>query len=231
MKRSDRIRIPDFCCMACRKKHHHNHVTKKRARKCKECGKKFIPRQYQITTGQGFYCSAECWHPNLVASSHTETANKNRVASWKANGNSERAMSIRGPLHPCFTGKKILDGYKWIWIDGSYIAEHRHVVQNHFGRKLRSDEIVHHINHDRLDNRIENLQVLSRAQHFKEHPEISIARKLVPKVKGSKLTISDVKAIKNSLKNGASKSEISMQYGITETMVSYIKNGKSWANA
>jgi len=40
-------------------------------------------------------------------------------------------------------------------------------MEQHVGRKLSFNEVVHHINNIRTDNRIENLQLMDRSEHCK----------------------------------------------------------------
>jgi len=61
-------------------------------------------------------------------------------------------------------GSRVHRGYVYIKVDGKRIAEHRHVMEQHLMRKLRAGENVHHINGNRSDNCIENLELWTSSQ-------------------------------------------------------------------
>jgi len=45
----------------------------------------------------------------------------------------------------------------------------RYLMENKISRKLKTDELVHHINGNCLDDRIENLSIVSKAEHLLLH--------------------------------------------------------------
>jgi hypothetical protein len=72
--------------------------------------------------------------------------------------------------------KKRADGYIKVYVpdhpsctaDG-YVMKHILVVERSVGRLLTENECVHHINHMRDDNRIENLKLMTISEHASMH--------------------------------------------------------------
>ena len=53
-------------------------------------------------------------------------------------------------------------------IDG-YVMFHTVLMERAIGRYLTEDEVVHHINHNRKDNRLENLMLMDKKEHMAMH--------------------------------------------------------------
>jgi len=107
------------------------------------------------------YCSASC-------------SNKDH-----AHLSSER---MKGRLNPMYGkkphnykgGTKTKSGsrkveYIEVRVDGKRMKSHRHIMEFALGRKLKSNEIVHHIDGNGLNNNISNLQIMSKAEHSRLH--------------------------------------------------------------
>ena len=53
----------------------------------------------------------------------------------------------------------------WDAEQGKALRVHRLIAEQQLGRPLEPGEVVHHVNGDRSDNRLENLQVLPSQGH------------------------------------------------------------------
>jgi len=72
-------------------------------------------------------------------------------------------------------GRRLVNGYIKVYAPDhpdstqGAIFEHRLVASQKLGRRLTKDEVVHHINGNKQDNRPDNLEVHTRGEHFHQH--------------------------------------------------------------
>ncbi len=112
---------------------------------CQECGNHKLISYSRIINKGGKFCSNKCYHLNL-SKRKRELSNQ-----WQG-------------------GRVKMSGYWYLrQDDSSYKKEHTIIMENKIGRKLFLNECVHHINGNKLDNRMENLQLMTKSEHHKLH--------------------------------------------------------------
>ena len=112
------------------------------------------------------HCKGIC--KNCYRKWHYETRERNRRYP---EGISKERESIIGTL------RTDTSGYVYIKVDkGSsglsrnWMKYHRYIMEQHLGRKLLPEENVHHINGNKSDNRIENLELWITKQPKGQRP-------------------------------------------------------------
>lgn len=110
---------------------------------------------------------------------HTEESKLKISIAQKGKTVSEetkKKISESRKMHQCGHKKNRCDGYIALYYpdypssskDG-YVMEHIYIMEQSIGRKLNDDEVVHHINKIKNDNRIENLMVMTKHDHMSMH--------------------------------------------------------------
>lgn len=112
--------------------------------------------------------------------------------------------------------------------------EHRLIMEYHLDRSLTSNEIVHHVDGNGMNNDISNLAIMTRSEHAKHHLTGVKPKSLGSGARGrkgessytAKLTWNIIKEIR-TLQNKTIR-EIAVIYGVSHTTISDIRNNKIW---
>jgi hypothetical protein len=116
---------------------------------CYICGKSIYRRPSRLKRSKFQLCSLKC-RGKLV-----RLLPPNKQPRWKGG----RGKTRGGYITICVGKRK-------------RTMEHRLIMKNMLGRFLKKNEVVHHINGDRIDNRPKNLMIMSNSEHMRLHKNL-----------------------------------------------------------
>jgi hypothetical protein len=105
---------------------------------------------------------------------------------------------------------------------------HRLVIETFFGPCPDGYE-CHHIDGDKLNNRLDNLEWISKLEHIKTN--MNLCPKTGSNNPMAKLLEEDIRNILRLLGEGMQGKAVAELYGLSQATISMIKNGRRWANA
>jgi uncharacterized protein (DUF1330 family) len=126
-----------------------------RYNKCQQCKKLFYVIKCRIN--QRKFCSRKCFNHSLMGKPGKNQGSNN--GNWKGgkHKNYHGYIIVLNKSHPSCD------------ING-YIKQSHLVIEKHIGRYLKSEEVVHHINRNPSDDRIENLKLFpNNNEHIRFH--------------------------------------------------------------
>ena len=120
------------------------------------------------------------------------------------------------------------NGYITICIGNKKKYLHRAIMEEYIGRPLKRTEHVHHINGDRTDNRIDNLELLDAKEHLRRHAKANeFGASSKGKAPTNKTPQELIDAIRKMRESGAKLLEIADAVGRSYvTVQKYAREGK-----
>ena len=145
-----------------------------------------LAKKYGISTGKMYYIlrDAGCvfTHKRRKPFTDEERAQRSRVHKGKVISEKQRRQISEN--NSCnFNGmngyghtKMQNGGYVLAYVpkhphahkDG-YVMLHTVLMERAIGRYLNENEVVHHVNHNKADNRLENLRLMDKKEHMSMH--------------------------------------------------------------
>ena len=131
------------------------------------CDSEFVTYPSKIKLGRGKYCSKICCHlitDKILEENGKGTRIQKGQKPWNTKGwrytqsrpSSTKYILLHMPGHPNCDPR-------------GYVRAHRYLMEQKIGRPLTKDEVVHHIDEDGTNNNIDNLQLMTFAEHRRHH--------------------------------------------------------------
>lgn len=169
-------------------------ISKRSKLDCQSCGKEFFVNKYKTLNNRRKFCSKACRHIG-----QKELVRGERSGRWKGGRfkNDGGYYMILAKEHPYANAL-------------GYVREHRLIMEKYLGRYLLPHEVIDHINGIKVDNRLENLRIVTASQNTKywwqkrkgkgfRHTE-ETKRKMALSKKGKRMSEETKKKISETLK-------------------------------
>ena len=144
-------------------------------KRCKWCDKILSGNKFWLKRAK--FCSWSCRSKNTSTGTKNPFYGKTHTEEVRKLISRNMTKVLTGKRSRGWKGGSIISGhgYKKVFMPehpnavNGYVLEHRMVAERMIGRLLTEDEVVHHKNCIRDDNRPENLLVMSNSDHCKLH--------------------------------------------------------------
>lgn len=169
------IKTSKYCSWKCQ---HFSKIGKPNTSKTKfKVGHRTWNKGNHAYFGGGFRKGHAPWN---LGKKHTKESREKMSKSLKGKipwNKGKKYLQISKERHYAWKGGKIIQKGYWRILDKShpnsdpngYVKQSRIIMEKKIKRRLRPEEVVHHINHRKLDDRPENLMLLpnnSAHMHF-----------------------------------------------------------------
>ncbi|MGE7843906.1 HNH endonuclease [Lysinibacillus sp. NPDC093712] len=147
------------CSLECRGGYSKQILSTSLEKECEICGELFKVKKSHFS--KRFTCGGSCKYLR-IAKNH-------------------KAKGLRGESCHKWKGGRFVHETGYVFIHApenamansrGYVREHRLVMANYLGRPLERDEIVHHIDGNKENNDVSNLQLMDNSTHAKLHNDL-----------------------------------------------------------